>query len=142
WGLLFSKITQKAVWYTTGISFLAAILVKVVMPDAPENAFLAWLLANSVAIEAGVGVLVPLLALTLFELMGRKPAADQRPIQTLVKRRDAQSTVASIASFPARLLAYSIGFLSLMMYALAFTAGDRALLVGAFGMVLSTLAVF
>src|SRR5690606_12309671 len=72
WGLIFGKITQKAVWYATGLSFLAAFFTTVGIPQASDVAVLVWLSENSLVAEVGVGVIVPLAVLALFERFGQR----------------------------------------------------------------------
>src|SRR5690606_35464042 len=138
WGLSFGKITQKAVWYATGLSFLAAFFTKVGIPQAADVAVLVWLSENSLVAEVGVGLIVPLAVLALFERFGQRTAAGFVKLgEHTLQKSESTQVVSTVAAYPARLLAYSIGALSVLMYALAFTAGDKKGLVIGFGVVLS-----
>lgn len=139
WGLLFDKITQKAVWVTTAMSFLAALAVKLVLPEDSDHWLLGWLSDNSLAMEVAVGVFVPLATLAIFEVLGKSRAPGfirLQEIRNTAGPMSPQSGFSMIAEYPARLLAYSIGFLALTMFALAITANEKQLLIVMFGIVL------
>lgn len=133
WGLFSAKISQKEVWYTTSASFLTAFLVKTLVTNETDHQILRWMAENTVVTEVGIGVFVPLLLLCLFEITGRSTAEGFFKMQKGIKTTDNIKRPAAIAVYPARLLAYSIGVLALMMYALAFTAGSQTNLVLTFG---------
>src|SRR5690606_13781423 len=99
----------------------------------------SWLAQNSLIVEIAVGVLVPLTTLLLFELRSKQISAGFTRMQTETISMEATSAPRQLAVYPARLLAYSMGVLSLIIYALAFTAGDQMGLVIAFGLVLSAI---
>jgi Na+/proline symporter len=141
WGLFSRKITQKGIWYTTGISFLTAFLVKTLIPKESDHEVVKWLAENAVMIEVGIGVCIPLLTLLVFELLEKNTAEGFVNMQHCKKKSSNTIPSSTIATYPARLLAYSIGVLSLMMYALAFTAGDKTYMVLTFGLVLSLISI-
>ncbi len=144
WGLIFGKITQKAVWYATGFSFLAAFIIKIGMPQTSDVTILAWISENSLVAEVGIGVIVPLIVLVLFESRSKQPAQGFVKLNKIAVQEeiDQQLVRTTVEAYPARLLAYSIGALSLLMYALAFTAGDKTGLVIGFGVALSVIGGF
>jgi len=139
WGLFFGKVDAKAVWVATAASFLAAALVKIAVVETAANPLVSWLAQNSLIVEIAVGVLVPLTTLLLFELRSKQISAGFTRMQTETISMEATSAPRQLAVYPARLLAYSMGVLSLIIYALAFTAGDQMGLVIAFGLVLSAI---
>ncbi|NGM63486.1 Na+:solute symporter [Sphingobacterium sp. SGG-5] len=140
WGLVLGKITQKAVWYATGLSFLAAFVVKVGIPQTSDVAILSWLSENALVAEVAVGVIVPFIVLALFEGVSQRTADGFVQLHTRsLQKTDAEQVGSTVAAYPAKLMAYSIGALSVLMYALAFTAGSKAGLVIGFGVVLSVI---
>ncbi|WP_223815027.1 sodium:solute symporter family transporter [Sphingobacterium chuzhouense] len=141
WGLLFKKTTQKAIWITTGISFLAAALVKIFIQEDSGNSFIDWLLANSLVLEAGVGILVPLLSLSLFELFAKNTAPGFIEVQLKSINYSVADTPTAIAEYPARLLAYSIGCLALIMFILSVAVNDKKVMIAAFGAALMVVCV-
>ena len=142
WGLFFGRSRNGAVWCAMGLSFLAAFILKVVLPEPSGPGFLQWIEDNSVAMEVGVGVLVPLITMIVFELAGRKVSPGFTQIKQMSKVSQDLTAKGQIVVFPARLLAYSIGLLSLVMYALAAWANDKAWLMAGFGAALSALCAF
>lgn len=141
WGLYFGKIRQNAVWYSTGASFVAATLVKFVLPARSDNPMLAWFIAHAQTAEVAIGLLVPLIVLAVMETLERSPATGFLHLLGMQKRAQTiPLTSVGLSVFPARILAYSIGVLALLMFGLLFTAGDKAPLVAVFGTVLAVLS--
>ncbi|RZK41040.1 MAG: Na+:solute symporter [Pedobacter sp.] len=140
WGLFFGKITQKAVWIATGASFIAAIIVKTSIPIESSNSFVMLLIRNIQTLEVAVGVLVPLLILILMESTRTEIASGFTKLLQMEKTIKTND-VAVVAAYPAKILAYSIGILSLLMYVLMFSADDKMLLLGSFGVVLSMISL-
>ena len=139
WGLVFGKVTQLGVWMATLASFVAAILVKTAMPIQSENTFVAFLIENVQTLEVAIGVLVPLSVLVLMESTRKDITSGF--LRLLQMEKAVQRTETGvIAAYPAKILAYSIGILSLLMYVLMFSAEDKTLLVGAFGGVLTVIS--
>jgi len=141
WGLLFKKTTQQAVWITTGLSFLAAALVKIFIKENSGNSFIDWLLENSLVLEASVGILVPLLTLSLFELSAKNTALGFIEVQSKSIDYTVTDTPIAIAEYPARLLAYSIGCLALIMFILSIAVDDKRAMIAAFGAALMVVCV-
>lgn len=141
WGLLFGGIRQNAIWYSTGAAFVAAALVKFGIPAKPVNPALIWFQANESVMEVLIGVLVPLLVLTMLEIRASTKSAyfstftQHAPRETMTT-----NSVVPLSLFPARILAYSIGVLALLMAGLLVTAGDKAQLVGLFAGALALLS--
>ncbi|TYR35800.1 Na+:solute symporter [Sphingobacterium phlebotomi] len=141
WGLLFKKTTQQAVWITTGLSFLAAALVKIFIKENSGNSFIDWLLENSLVLEASVGILVPLLTLSLFELSAKNTALGFIEVQSKSIDYTVTDTPIAIAEYPARLLAYSIGCLAFIMFILSIVVDDKQIMIAAFAVVLMTICM-
>src|SRR5690606_18276384 len=141
WGLLFKKTTQQAVWITTGLSFLAAALVKIFIKENSGNSFIDWLLENSLVLEASVGILVPLFTLSLFELFAKNTARGFIEVQSKSINYTVADIPTAIAEYPARLLAYSIGCLALIMFILSIAVNDQQIMIAAFGAVLMVICI-
>jgi len=140
WGLFFGKITQRAVWVATIASFIAAILVKTTIPLQSESVFVSTLIKNIQTLEVAVGVIVPLSILLIMEATRKEIAVGFLKLLQMEKAvKNNEATV--VVAYPAKILAYSIGILSLLMYVLMFSAEDKMLLVGLFGAVLTIISL-
>lgn len=140
WGLFFAGIRQNAVWWSTGASFGAAAFVKFVLSTLSENAFNHWFRANMQVLEVAIGLLVPLLVLLVLEVLASQAAPGFGRVRERVTPIVADDSGNQLSLFPARILAYSMGVLALLMLALVFTAGDKAVLVGGFSLVLASIS--
>lgn len=139
WGLFFGKVTQAGVWAATLASFVAAILVKTALPLTSENTLVALMIENVQTLEVAVGVLVPLLVLVVMESTRKEMTSGFLKLLQMEKT-ELRPGAGVIAAYPAKILAYSIGMLSVLMYVLMFSAGDKMLMVGAFGGVLTLIS--
>ena len=136
WGLYFGRIKQKAVWYSTVGTFIAAALVKFAIPTQSANPYIQFYNRHAQVIEVTIGLLVPLLILTVMELTAKSNSEGFIQIRKARKKEAAIPTDRSIAYFPARILGYSIAALSALILALAFLGGEHAWLIGLFAGVL------
>lgn len=131
WGLFFDKIKQNAIWVSTGASFVAATLVKLGIPSQTDNLFFVWFNSNAKMMEVAVGIFVPFTVLLVMELIAKAPAKGFMELKRKLKIK----TVAhnrSLSVFPARILAYSIGVLSFMMFGLALQAEKHTIFITLF----------
>lgn len=140
WGLFFGKITQEAVWYSTALSFLAAISIKFFLPQQSSSALISLVIAHRQSFEVGIGVFVPFLVLLLFESTRKEIAAGFLKLQHLSKKTINSSSAVQFI-FPARLMAISIGVLSALMFILALSARTKVLLLASFGLALGAISM-
>ena len=136
WGLYFGGIRQKAVWFSTIASFIAAAVVKLAIPAHPSSPLLQFYNAHVQVLEVAIGLFVPLVVLTVMELSAAKKSAGFQAVHALVRPQVDIPTDKSIAWFPARILGFGISGLSLLMFSLLFTAGGRTALIALFAGVL------
>jgi SSS family solute:Na+ symporter len=136
WGLYFGGISQKAVWYSTFSSFIAAAVVKLAIPANSAQPFIMYFNAHLQVFEVAIGVAVPFVVLSISELRSRKISEGFKAVHRVVRSDAAIPTDQSIAHFPARILGFSITGLSVLMFSLTFTAGDRLALILLFAVVL------
>src|SRR5690606_6118416 len=106
WGLFFGKITQNAIWYSTGFSFIAALIVKFGIPENSQNPIIQFFEANRLELEIAVGVLVPLFILFFIESSRKKLAMGFVKLMSLTREIEKTATN-TIATYPAKILAYS-----------------------------------
>lgn len=133
WGLYFGGIRQKAIWWSTGASIVAAIAVKLLIPANSSNPLLAFYNRNARVLEVFIGLTIPFFVLLIFEILGKRHSPGFQKIQSMLqfqKTPNPVETDGSLALYPARLLAYSIGALSLLMFGLlaASTSVERSLI--------------
>ena len=136
WGLYFGNIRQNAVWVSTIASFIAAALVKLAMPVQSSHPLIQYYNAHAQVLEVAIGLFIPLIVLTVMELGKKRTSPGFIAVHAMVKPQTVTPADKSIAYFPARILGFGIGGLSLLMFGLVFTTGERAGLVALFAGVL------
>jgi len=147
WGLLSGRIGSGAVFACAFISFAAGLCVRLgIEADGAfaGTALATWIQTNPRLTDIGVGVVLPVLILSIAQLSAR---ADRPQWQTLrlrmaeeAGRRENQTMIEDHS--PARVVALSLGTAGLLMLGLiAFNPHMRALLLG-LGIVLLGLAVW
>jgi len=143
WGLYFSGIKQNAIWWSTGFSIIVAILLKKVIPASSNNIILQFYYANTNVIEVFIGLGVPLISLCVLEVTSRHPAVGFAQIQGMIKQHETKTDEDhAIATFPAQLLGYSIGALSLIMFGLVIITSDGSkYLIALFAAILLSLSL-
>jgi Na+/proline symporter len=125
WGLYFGKIRQNAIWISTGATIIVALFLKLLIPSDADNAFIRFYQINMKEMDVAIGLLVPILSLMILELTGKNNTEGFIALQKSVSAISKIETVPldkSVTYFPAKLLAFSIGGLSLLMFGLLLTA--------------------
>lgn len=121
WGLYFGRIRQNAIWWSTGATFFAAIACKFLVPTESENTLILYYNNHRQEMEVAIGLLVPMICLLVMEVFGKNVTAGFLQLKNSsikyspIRNIDADR---SIAYFPARLLAFSIGALAILMFGL------------------------
>lgn len=121
WGLYFGKIKQNAVWISTAASIIAAIICKYFIPVTSSNSLIVFYNQHTQEIEVMIGILVPVICLSILELSGKHTSEGFLKVQkssVLNPTRHTAESDRTIAYFPARLLGFSIGVLSILMFGL------------------------
>jgi len=134
-GLFMRRITASAVWCSTASGFIAAALVKFAIPVQSSRPLIHWFYAHAQTLEVVIGLTVPLAVLLAMNGLSKKTAAGFLKIEHLATR-SVQHGPKAIAAFPARILAYSIGLMALLLLVLAWVAGEKATLILLFAGVL------
>lgn len=144
WGLYFGKIKQSSIWWSTGITVIVSVLLKVAISIKLDNFIMRLYYANSQLFEVVAGVLVPIIVLTVMELGSKTVDPGFVDIkEKIVLKQIITSSEGNheLALFPARLLGSSIGVLAFIMLGLMFfTTDDSRFLIGIFAGVLFTLS--
>jgi hypothetical protein len=127
WGLYFGKIRQNAIWISTGATIIVALFLKLLIPSNADNAFIRFYQINMKVMDVAIGLFVPFLSLMILELTGKNNTEGFLALQKSVSAISKIETVLldkSVTHFPAKLLAFSIGGLSVLMFGLLLTADD------------------
>lgn len=131
WGLFFGKVKQDVVWYSSGASFLSAILVRSIPANSTVSIF-QWYNLHAQMFDVAIGIFVPLSILAFFEFRSKRTSIGYIQLKELVHERSVVVINKAAALFPARILAYSIGSLSVLMFGLSITATNHASLIATF----------
>lgn len=140
WGLIFKRVSTIALWTATGLSVLAAVVLRFVPSAIFDEDILLWLGANSNAIEVGVGIFIPVLTLTLFEIFSTRESDGYDRVRKFVSKNAAQPRPLVIAAYPARILAYSIGAIALLFFLIAGMMENREGLALGFAIALALMS--
>jgi hypothetical protein len=144
WGLYFGGIKQNSIWWSTGIAIIVAILLKKFTPTQSSNTFIKFYLDHIKVIEVFIGLLVPIIVLLVLEFSSTAISAGYLAIKQKITENFTGEPESDhqLAVFPATLLAYSIGALSLVMFGLMLFTNEKArLLIGGFAFVLLGLGI-
>jgi hypothetical protein len=126
---LFSgKIKQNAIWAVTIASVLVALVLKFAIPAQGSHPFLLWYHANVQLIEVALGILVPVVILSIYEWRSATVSEGYLLLKSLHKK-EIPFTEVSSSLFPARILAISILVLALIIFLLAVSAENAKLLM-------------
>lgn len=140
WGLYFGKIKQSSIWWSTGMTVVVSILLKVAIFIKADNFIMNLYYTNSQLFEVTVGIFVPLIVLAVMELGSKTVDVGFEQIEEkLAVKQEVTNSENDfhLAIFPAQLLGYSIGVLALIMFGLMlFSIDDSKVLIGVFGSVL------
>ena len=127
WGLFSRRVGRSSVWLTVAVSFTASALVKFGLTkggwfDGIRS--LDWMTAyvqdHLRTVETLVAVVVPLSVLLVLELCGRGiDQGWQRVAAQARKEKETKHGVPKSSALPARLVAWSMGILAVLMAALA-----------------------
>lgn len=146
WSLFSKRLTGKATLYITGLSLAANLLFKIVLP-LPSG------LRLNRAEEMLLGAGLPFLMLLAFEIYARLKGTvseEYLHLQTVRAQRKvvAQAPDAEEAAairqqniFGLRVIAFSLAFIALLMYALCFFAEGSATLVAVIATIILVLAL-
>lgn len=144
WGLYFGKIKQSSIWWSTGITVMVSLLLKMAISIKSDNFIMSLYYANSQLFEVAVGVFVPLIVLAIMEFGSKTVDPGFKEIQEKLNSKQAISNSEEdhqLAIFPARLLGFSIGVLAVIMFGLMlFTTDSSRTLIGVFSAVLFILS--
>jgi len=146
WGLFSRTVGRSAVWITSTVGFLAGVIVRF---GLGSGGFLAdtfvsaaeWVQAHSTEAKTFTGVVMPLLILTVIQVLSKNTAAGFEAIDALEAEEEAlESGGVQASSLPARIVAWAIMACALMMAVLTWINGESKLLTGIFAAALFLIA--
>lgn len=135
WGLFFGKIRQDAVWYCSGTTLLAAILIKFFVPSEPTSPFWITVNNNLQLIEVLTGICVPCLVLLIMELRETEVHPGFLHLRQMEKQAIGNPAAIEASIFPGKILALSICTLGVLMILMALFAETSQILMTIFGLV-------
>jgi SSS family solute:Na+ symporter len=145
WGLFSRRINGRAVWITGLSGFCLGAIIRL---GFGENGWFEgmksineWVVANSDFLKTFVGVIFPVIVLSVVELMSRGESEGWNKIQELSKKQDETEHQRTAKANPiaAKVVAYCLIVCSLMMFSLiAVNDSDSTVVLSVFG---ATLAV-
>ncbi|MHC0441072.1 sodium:solute symporter family transporter [Flavobacterium sp. 3-210] len=149
WGLYFGKIKQSSIWWSTGITVIVSVLLKIAVSLKLDNFIMKLYYTNSPLFEVVIGVFVPIIVLAIMELTAKNTSEGYEQIKQKLLIKETVANAAEdfeLALFPAKLLGLSIGVLSLIMFGLmVFTTDGSKNLIGVFAaflLLLSSIILF
>ncbi|UDQ97139.1 sodium:solute symporter family protein [Lentisphaerota bacterium WC36G] len=167
WGLFSKRVGVSAIWITAPFSFILGLVAMLLNPNGflktlsgtnnfpaleplytriisfnePLSSFIA---SNSKAVELVIGVIVPIVILTVMQLIAKGEAPGVKRVEDLIAETEVKNAtgVKKASSMPALIVAGCLFMCSLMMYALlGFNGKEDHLLLVIFGTVLLAISI-
>lgn len=126
WGLYFQKIKQSSIWWCTGVTVFAALFVKQLVPENSDNPLFRYYNIHAQTLDVVIGLLVPIVCLFISEVSGKTIAEGFKKVQVAVRRQESMPGSVQFIFFPAKLIAISIGCLSVLMLSLLLVPGESS----------------
>jgi Na+/proline symporter len=143
WGLFSKKINQSSVWATVSISVAVGAFLKFGLATgwvAGDTSLAAWVQQNIRVAESLVGLVVPLLILTVMELRARGTDAGVTRLAEASRLYAQQQPPVKASTLPAKIVAYTIGFLGVVMTAVTVVSRENRAVSAIFSGVLLAFA--
>lgn len=121
WGLYFGKVKKNAIWVSTTLTFIVSLCLKS-LSKISDNKFVNYYHLHVKTIDVFVGLLFPILTLTVMELLGRTNSFGFIALRKIISSKEVTDTFqarSSASLFPAKILSYSIAALSIIMFGLS-----------------------
>jgi SSS family transporter len=142
WGLFSRRIGKRAVWLSVVLGFTCSAIIKFGFADGGwfssddgANQIVAWVQANMRAVEAVAAVLIPTLVLLLEELRSQPINEGWLRVEaTMEKQRE--HPISRASTLPAKVSAWSLVVLGLMMTIICISADQQRLVLAGFTIVL------
>lgn len=142
WGLFSKKIGIKAVWLTTLLGFVVAAIVKFgLTPDGflSEFAFFdllkQWVVGHMRIADLSAGIVIPLVVLTLIELMTNKTHPNWEKVENF-KSNNIETEEMTASTMPGRVVVFSLAIIAVVMLVLAMIDDEERYTLFIFSMVL------
>ncbi|OHB59423.1 MAG: hypothetical protein A2Y12_06195 [Planctomycetes bacterium GWF2_42_9] len=122
WGLFSRKIGQSAVWVTGGVCFFLGLIFRFGLANNNIEflkSITQFCKDNNRNIEIFIGVLLPIIILSIMELRARTVNRGYELVAEKVKEQLAEKTPI-VSELPALIVACSVGFFGIVMSILAF----------------------
>jgi Na+/proline symporter len=133
WALRSKKIGQSAVWTTVSASVVVGFIVKFVLA---KNGMLSgsefftplinFIDAHSREVDAAVGIVTPLIVLTICELKAKEYNIGWKRLNDKVKSIQDTEIPTIASTMPAKVILVNLGILSLMLAIMALLGNDRS----------------
>lgn len=145
WGLFSRKIGGRAVWVTGLSGFVIGAIVRFGFGATgwfSEVEALAslneWVIANANFLKTFVGVIFPVLVLTILELSARGEDSGWGKIAALTRQEDEEEHLRPTASNPiaAKVVAWCLAICGIMMFSLILVNDDSHAILAIFGAIL------
>jgi len=149
WGLFSHKVNCAAVWATSIIGFAAGVIVRFGLSSGgflagvdTLSGLCAWVQSHGTETKTFTGVVLPLLILTVVQILSKGAAAGYTRVHSLeVEEVALEETGAVKASkLPAIIVAWALAACGLLMSALVLINDESRLVIGAFAAVLFAVA--
>lgn len=146
WGLFSKRITQRCIWPTAGISFTVGALVKFGFSERGFlsgirclRSFCIWIQGNLRTVEAFVGVVLPILVLSVIELSSRGSSEGFEKVAAKTQEH-IHNPKPRMSRLPALIVSWVIGFCGLLVALLAVVNKDHRQVVAIFSGTLFVIA--
>lgn len=132
WAIWSKRINGKAVWYTVSASVVAGTIIKfILVPNGLLGGvesfagIINFIEANSRTFDVAIGIITPIVVLTICELTGAKQDAGYLRLQARIEEvnKDQKPSIAS--TLPAKVILVNLGILSIMLAIMALLGSDR-----------------
>ena len=149
WGLFSHKVNCAAVWATSIVGFAAGVIVRFGLSSGgflagvdTLSGLCAWVQSHGTETKTFTGVVLPLLILTVVQILSKGAAAGYTRVHSLeVEEVALEETGAVKASkLPAIIVAWALAACGLLMSALVLINDESRLVIGAFAAVLFAVA--
>lgn len=146
WGLLSRRIDARAVWVTAVTGFAAGALVRFGFTEGgfltgigSLGAMSVWIQSHYRVMEIAAGVVLPVVVLTILEWRG--PAVSAGWLRVSDRQRSWETGSRTVSSsLPARMVAWNVGVLGLLMLGLAMIQKEERATILVFALALFAIA--
>ncbi len=149
WGLFSRRVNSPAVWITAIIGFTAGVIVRFGLSKdgfltgvAAFKSLAFWVQSHSTETKTFTGVVLPVLVLTVIQLLSRNSSPGYARIQQLKAQEEVLEASGKIKAsrLPAIIVAWSLGACGVLMTVLTFIDKQSPVVTGIFALLLFLIA--